>query len=152
MAQKLLEYDRSQFKKWANDDELVKQFFDARKRLPQKEADLGYWVNPKNGRKPDDLRKFLQNYQSKSQKKSKEKREGAETVFDDNNWQVIRLDTYEAARYYGEGSTWCMTGRYSGMESQGQYYFNNYLRNGGYAQYTKYYIVISKHPVDKATS
>lgn len=144
MAIRLLEYNRSDFKKWANSDELVDRYLQMRNRLKAPENDMGYWVNPKNGKSPQDLVDFLDNYKSNSQKRT-EAKAGATNIYEDDNWMCFKIDTYDAAKFYGSGSKWCITGRYPGHESKGEYYFNSYLQNN----YSGYYVVINKHPEDK---
>ncbi len=144
VAIRLLEYNRSDFKKWANNDELVNKFLQMRNKLKAPENDMGYWVNPKNGKSPDDLNNFLDNYKSNTQKRTDAKA-GAKNVYEDDNWMCFKIETYDAAKFYGSGSKWCITGRYPGHESRGEEYFNSYLRNN----YKGYYVVINKHPEDK---
>ena len=82
MAIRLLEYNRADFKKWAGNDELVNKYLNMRNRLKAPENDMGYWCNPKNGKSPEDLNNFLDNYQSNTQKRS-EAKAGAKNVYED---------------------------------------------------------------------
>jgi hypothetical protein len=54
---------------------------------------------------------------------------------------VYRITTYPAARIYGSGTKWCITGRYEGHEERGEEYFNDYIEehglDGGYYFYIK---------------
>jgi hypothetical protein len=54
---------------------------------------------------------------------------------------VYRITTYRAARIYGAGTRWCITGRYGGHEERGEEYFYDYINDfdldGGYYFYIK---------------
>lgn len=65
---------------------------------------------------------------------------GAEVLYEDDEWIVLKINTYEAAQLYGAGSVWCITGRYHGHEEEGQHWFDNYRENNGW----DYYFYIKK--------
>ena len=64
-------------------------------------------------------------------KKMKAEKEGADLLYADDHWRVYKINTYDAAKYYGKGTVWCIAGNYHGRESRGQYYFDHYLYKGG---------------------
>ena len=89
----------------------------------------------------DDVWDFVNSYISVNDLKDQSKLEGAETIYDKDGWKVIRITTYKAARFYGSGTKWCITGRYDGQESRGAKYFRDYIKDenldGGYYFYIK---------------
>lgn len=89
----------------------------------------------------EDVWKFVSSYVSVGSTKSQERIDGATLIYDKNGWKVYRITTYKAARFYGAGTKWCITGRYEGYEDKGEYYFKKYIReeslDGGYYFYIK---------------
>jgi hypothetical protein len=77
-----------------------------------------------------------QNLQSNTEKE-KEIKEGAEKVFENNEWVIIVPDTEEAACYYGKGTKWCTAGN-----SHNQ--FDYYNRQG-----TLYILINKQDPSEK---
>lgn len=51
-------------------------------------------------------------------------KEGAEKVYEDEEWAVFVPHTWEASRYYGKGTRWCTASEYSDN------YFNQYNSKG----------------------
>lgn len=51
-------------------------------------------------------------------------KEGAEKVYEDEQWAVFVPHTWEASRYYGKGTRWCTAYDYD------DYYFNQYNSKG----------------------
>ena len=97
---------------------------------------------------PDEVKNYIDNFQSNSGKRREDKQTGAEKIYEDDNWVVYKITTYKAAQLYGKHTRWCITGRYPGHEGYGEEYFNNYIKDndldGGY------YFYINKHdPNDK---
>lgn len=90
---------------------------------------------------PDEVKNYIDNFQSNTDIRKAKKSEGAELIYKDNLWKVYRITTYPAAQLYGSGTTWCITGRYDGHESRGEEYFNKYIDDndldGGYYFYIK---------------
>ena len=60
---------------------------------------------------------------SKGETEREIKSEGADKVYQDGKWTIIRLKTEEAAKYYGKGTQWCTAGdednRFDDYSSQG---------------------------------
>ena len=87
----------------------------------------------------EELKDFLDNFQSKASMVKQNKIEGAEEIYNKDGWTVYRITTYKAAQKYGSGTKWCITGRYDGQEEKGEYYFDKYIReqnlDGGYYFY-----------------
>lgn len=145
---RLVEYQQKDFKAWClnvPNPELGQKLFDdymaMRKKLPAPKNSWDYWMTKST---PKNLRFFLDGYKSKTQKEKEARVEGADKVYEDDDWKVYHIKTYEAAKQYGKGSTWCICGEYPGHENRGQEYFNSYLRD----RYSAYYVYIRKHPKD----
>ena len=81
----------------------------------------------------------LDNTQSKNQQLKAEKA-GADLLYVDDNWKIYRINTYDASKYYGKGTVWCISGNYPGHEGRGQHYFDSYLKDN----YSEYYFFIRK--------
>lgn len=94
-----------------------------------------------------DVQDFVTSFQSKSDKKKADKKEGAEKIFENPDWVVYKITTYPAAQLYGKNTKWCITGRYPGHEDKGEGYFQDYINarhlDGGY------YFFIDKHYSDR---
>ena len=67
--------------------------------------------------------------QSKADKRRSDKERGAELIYQDDLWKVYRITTYSAAKIYGSGTKWCITGRYEGHEGRGEEYFYQYIED-----------------------
>lgn len=109
-------------------------------RLTGEESGYYYWI----GKSKEDLEgtieeldKLLSKLESKISRNARSKlaSEGAEVVYEDEDWIVLLIKTYEAAVKYGAGTTWCITGRYHGAEDSGEYYFNHYKEEYGWDYY-----------------
>ena len=91
---------------------------------------------------PDEVKDYIDNFKS-NRDSVKAAKSGAKKLYEDSDWIVYRITTYEAAKYYGRNTKWCISGNYHGHESLGEKYFNNYIRecdlDGGY------YFYINKH-------
>ena len=77
---------------------------------------------------PDDVRDYVDNFQSKSDKRKQDKSSGSEKIYEDGDWLVLKITSYPAAQKYGSGTKWCITGRYPGHEEKGEFYFNDYIQ------------------------
>ena len=90
---------------------------------------------------PDEVKKYIDSFQSNRDIRRSKKSDGAELIYHDDMWKVYRITTYPAARLYGSGTRWCITGRYEGHEERGEEYFNDYIEennlDGGYYFYIK---------------
>ena len=70
-------------------------------------------------------------------------------VYEDNNWRILEPLDWQTSMALGEGTTWCITGRYNTngevKPSQAEKYFNEYLRS----YYQTYYFVYDKKNGEK---
>lgn len=87
----------------------------------------------------DDVKDYIDNFQSKTSVKQKTKSSGSKLIYDKDGWKVYRITTYNAAQLYGKNTKWCITGRYAGHEERGEEYFDKYIEtrklDGGYYFY-----------------
>lgn len=119
-------------------DEYANIFFTLKKqgRLKSPQNDIYYWLK----KKPQELRDFLMNMhltRSNSEQRKLDK-SGADLVYNKDGWKIYKINTYDAAKYYGKGTKWCISGNYPGQESKGEAYFNDY-KNLGVKDY--YFII-----------
>ena len=70
--------------------------------------------------------------------------EGAEKIYDDGRWLVVLCKNYDAMKYYGKGTKWCIAGNFPGHEGRGAEYFDSYKRS----RYTNYYVYIDREGKD----
>ena len=126
-------------------NELKDRFKAQKQRMRSPENDFYYWIRLSREdldgtiEKLDSFLSGLENKQTRSQR-SKLASEGAEIVYEDDEWIVLKINTYEAAKKYGAGTVWCITGRYPGHEGRGEMYFNDYRNRNGW----NYYFYIKK--------
>ena len=84
------------------------------------------------------IQKFVDGYESVGDVIAKAK-EGADLIYSDSKWDVYKVRTYAASKYYGKGTRWCIAGNYEGHESKGEFYFDDYIKrkdlDGGYYFY-----------------
>ena len=96
---------------------------------------------------PDEVKDYIDNIKSNTDKRRKNK-SGAKKLYEDSDWIVYRITTYEAAVLYGKNTKWCITGRYNGHEEHGEEYFYDYIDDynldGGY-----YFYISKKDPSEK---
>jgi len=94
-------------------------------------------------RDPDEVKAYIDSFKSNRDRNVSAKQSGAKLLYSDNEWNVYKITTYDAAVIYGKNTKWCITGRYPQSEGKGEYYFNNYIESenldGGY------YFFISKN-------
>lgn len=100
--------------------------------------DLYWWIKEGSPQELKDYVDWLTKTKSKSQVE-REAKQGAKLLYNKSGWKIYRIDTYEAATYYGKNTKWCISGNYPGSEGQGQTYFDNYKDNG----VIDYYFIIS---------
>lgn len=93
------------------------------------------------------VQKFVSSYVSVGDLKAKAK-EGADLIYSDSKWDVYKVKTYDASKYYGKGTKWCISGNYEGHASRGEFYFNDYINrknlDGGY-----YFYISKSNPNEK---
>lgn len=120
-------------------DEYANMFFELKKqgRIKSPQNDIYYWLK----KTPQELRDFLMDMhltRSNSEQRKLDK-SGADLVYNKDGWKIYKINTYDAAKYYGKGTKWCISGNYPGNEGQGEYYFNDYKSNG----VKDYYFIIN---------
>ena len=125
------------------------RFAAQKQRMPQPVKDISYWVKQYKDAdeegKQDVINRLgdtISEYEGKKTRsqKAREASEGADLIFEDDNWLVYHITSYKAAAKYGSHTCWCITGRYQGHEDRGEYWFNHYLED----QYDGYYFFIKK--------
>jgi hypothetical protein len=74
----------------------------------------------------DVVKPFIDNPEQATSKSDETRRlkEGAEKVYEDNEWLILIPKTKEAAIYYGKGTRWCTAAE------RGQNYFDYYNKDG----------------------
>ena len=121
--------DIEKFKQWAG-EELANRFFSLKNRLKGSDSDIYYWMGlDKKYLKgynniTDKDREFahkqalqsLSDYLDEIEKEPtnsqvrKQGKEDAKTIYEDKNWLVLDILSYEASVLYGKDTTWCVTG------------------------------------------
>lgn len=90
-------------------------------------------------KEPNEVKKYIDDVQSKRALRKANKSSGANLIYSDNNWNVYRITTYDAAMIYGAGTKWCISGHYG----EGEYNFNKYIER--YNLDNGYYFYLSKN-------
>lgn len=91
---------------------------------------------------PDEVKDYIDNFKS-NRDIIKSAKEGAKKIYEDSDWVVYRITSYNAAKYYGKNTKWCISGNYPGHDGLGEKYFNNYIKD--YNLDGGYYFYINKH-------
>ena len=68
---------------------------------------------------PDEVKDYIDNFKS-NRDSVRAAKSGAKKLYEDSDWIVYRITTYEAAVLYGKNTKWCITGRYNGHEEHGE--------------------------------
>ena len=110
MANILVDYDL------ADSDEavlLVNKFKDFKDRnlIKGRDRDISTWYS-----RPVEFIDFIEDLESKKSKTQKNKQAkdvGATLVYEDEEWFIYRIDTWEASCLYGKGTKWCISGENS---------------------------------------
>ena len=92
---------------------------------------------------PNVVKDYIDHFKSSRDMRAKSKEMGAKLIYSDDNWNVYRITTYDAAVLYGKNTKWCITGKYPGSEKYGEDYFNDYIKD--YNLDGGYYFYINKH-------
>lgn len=86
----------------------------------------------------DDVKEYIDSFKS-NKEIIRNAKNGAKKIYEDLDWIVYRITTYDAAKYYGKNTKWCISGNYPEEERDGDFYFNNYIKtqklDGGYYFY-----------------
>ena len=127
-------------------DDLYNDYMKIRNKIPKDQNDYRDFQKLKN-LPIEDIRDFVDNFQSEVDKR-KEAKKGSKKLYEDSDWLVYKITTYPAAKYYGSGTKWCITGRYPGEEGRGEEFFNEYIEDNdlddGY-----YFYINKKDPSEK---
>ena len=91
---------------------------------------------------PNEVKDYIDNFKSSRDKRTASKEMGTRKVYEDSDWVVYHITNYNAAKYYGRDTKWCIAGNYEGHESRGEFYFNDYIKREGLDG--GYYFYISK--------
>lgn len=87
---------------------------------------------------PDEVKYYIDNFKS-NRDFIKAAKEGARKVYEDSDWIVYHITNYDAAKYYGRDTKWCLSGNYDGLEEVGQQEFEKYNSK------SNIYFYINKH-------
>lgn len=127
--------DKEKFRQWAG-DELASRFFAVKNRLKSPYNDLYYWIkyekdlfnemikydtwkdNQEKAREfahkfaAEKLENAIEVLEDTPTRKEldKQAKEGAEKIYEDDRWLVVKINTYGAAVKYGKNTQWCITG------------------------------------------
>ena len=87
MSKILLEYQQKDFKVWAGDPDLATKYITTRSKYPAPYNSWDYWMSKKNNKTPDDLRKYMGDFKSKTQVKKdiKKDKDGDSNKGNDND-------------------------------------------------------------------
>ena len=145
--------DLEKFRLWAGED-LYNRFIKLKPRLTGKERDIYFWMdkdivsdNLSGQQLLSNSLDALEKVPTRKQRDEKGK-EGAELIYEDNDWKVYHILSYEGAIHYGKGTKWCITGKNTGTDEDdihdyvgGKDYWNSYSSTGN-----QFYFFIPKHP------
>lgn len=122
--------DLDKFRQWAG-DELATKFFKLKDRLEGKRKDIYYWMKQSK----EYLSKYLDELEKVPTKReiNQKGKEGAEKVYEDDEWRVYKILSYEGAVKYGKNTQWCLSGsNLNTNELSGRDYFDRYSENDIY--------------------
>lgn len=104
--------DIERFRQWAG-DELADRFFKQKAKIRAPWNDITYIMKHYGGR--EDFEKDVKWYEDNPSRREAEVKgkQGAEKIYEDNNWLVLDIQTYEASVLYGKHTSWCVTGNNS---------------------------------------
>lgn len=129
--------DTEKFKQWLNNSvdefnllkdskldhtELFNWFEQNRKNLKSPQNDYYYWIKKPSVQGIEELTEIASQIKDKQDYKRKEQ-EGADLIYQDNDWFVYYIKNYEASCKYGSNTKWCITGtkRWSNGDGRGQW-------------------------------
>ena len=99
----------------------------------------------------DDVKNYIDNFKSSRDKRTASKEIGAIKVYEDSDWVVYHITNYNAAKYYGRDTKWCITGNYNGLPN-GQIEFDKYNAHSDIYFYINKHIAREKYCVLKNRS
>lgn len=120
-------------------EDLANRFLAIKNRLKAPESDLYYWI--KNG-SVDELEQAVQALENAKADRQASKAlvsQGAKLVCETDYWKVYHITTFEAAKFYGRDTKWCITG----IDGAGDKYWKDYTEQG-----VKFYFLITKRNYD----
>lgn len=131
--------DEAKFRSFAG-DKLADKFYELKPRIKSPKNDIYYWMK----KDVKELEDFLDDLSSTKTVKQREQsaREGAEKIYSDENWDVFKINTFEASKKYGANTKWCITGKESGWidgDKPENIHWKSYTENG-----IKFYFYIDK--------
>lgn len=148
--------EREKVKAFMNDN-LGKDYFDKYLKIRDRLTDM----NLKDFNKiikldPEDVKVAIDRYYTSGDSSNSNANSGKRKVGENEDWIVYHVTTFPAAQELGEGTEWCITGRYGNMDPDDDHYFNNYIRDnnldGGYYFYipkdgsnNKYCLLLTKN-------
>jgi hypothetical protein len=115
-------------------EDLANRFLTVKSRLKAPENDLYYWIKNKQ---PEDLEATvfeLENTKSSSRIR-KDAIDGGVLVYETDHWKVYHITSFEASKYYGRDTKWCITG----INDYGDKYWKQYTESG-----IQFYFLITK--------
>lgn len=138
--------DFDKFRIWCGNDpnpnsiDLYPRFIDLKDdgRLKGREKDIYYWMKDNKYDELDNLLTTLENTPTRKEKEDKA-REGAKLLYQDSEWEVYYISTYNAAAKYGKNTSWCISGTNTTLEMSGWSYWRDYVHRGD-----KIYFYINK--------
>ena len=116
-------------------EDLANRFMAVKSKFKHPENDLYYWIKNSTA---SDLEKAVSKAEvakSNRQRKKDIYSSGGELVNETPNWKIYRIDTFEAAQYYGRDTQWCITG----INDWGDKYWRQYTDDG-----CTFYFLITK--------
>lgn len=100
-------------------------------------SDVSKLISKNNsGYSPLDAIKDVMKIKEKAEEKKrfsdehkKEAERGSQIIYDDSEWIVRKIKTYEASAYYGRGTRWCITGSKSWTDEtrDGRYFWDMHM-------------------------
>lgn len=126
-------------------EDILTRFKAQKQRLQSPENDFYYWIRKSREDLEgtiEELEATLTRFESSLTRSQKRQlaAAGADLLYEDDEWIVLKINTYEAAAKYGAGTVWCITGRYHGHEDRGEHFFKSYKEDYGW----DYYFFIKK--------
>ena len=146
--------ERKRVKKFM-DDNLSKDYFDRYLKIRNRFSDPDMKdFNTIITLDPEEVKIAIDRYAPKDDTESAEN--GKKKVGENEDWEVFHVTSFPAAQELGEGTKWCITGRYGNMDPNDDHYFKNYIHDrnldGGYYFYIpkdgsdrKYCLLLTKN-------
>tara|TARA_R110000787_G_scaffold279795_1_gene390129 strand:+ start:6670 stop:7344 length:675 start_codon:yes stop_codon:yes gene_type:complete len=90
-------------------DTILKKFkkYKDNNKLTPEERDISNWMNKSFSDFMDMMREVKIRRSSKQERRDAKK--GSDKIFENDAIQIIQINTWEASRYYGKGTKWCIS-------------------------------------------